>query len=110
MKTFIHNLSRQQVRCSVFSFARKSLLTTALMMCAATVLAIEPTDYFKVLKRTDASFLFDNMMNCHRLNEPGAIGVSSWYKPISVKDLRIFSNIRTTRNCLLRKALYMMSC
>ncbi|MBP5639198.1 MAG: hypothetical protein J6X55_06950, partial [Victivallales bacterium] len=54
---------------------------TALLLCEATVLAFEPTDYFKVLKRTDASFLFDNVMNCHRLTEPDSIGVSSWYKP-----------------------------
>ena len=42
--------------------------------------AAEPTDYFKVLKRTDVNSLYDNVMNCHRLRDPGGIGFCSWYK------------------------------
>ena len=53
---------------------------TLLFVLAFGVYAAEPTDYFKVLKRTDTWSLYDNVMNCHRLRDIGGIGFCSWYK------------------------------
>ena len=60
-------------------------LVLLVFMLAYGVHAAEPTDYFKVLKRTDTWSLYDNIMNCHRLRDPGGIGFCSWYKLPSIR-------------------------
>ena len=75
------NLLKRNILKDCFCVAQLAMLC----MLSLGAYAAEPTDYFKVLKRTDIRSLYDNIMNCHRLRVPGGIGFCSWYKLPSIR-------------------------
>ena len=77
----VFKLLKQSVLKACFGVAQLAML----FLLALGAYAAEPTDYFKVLKRTDIRSLYDNIMNCHRLRDPGGIGFCSWYKLPSIR-------------------------